>query len=113
MYLWEVKKKIDKRTAYQKIIVPFLEPVVYPPERNKCEIEETIHIRDILWPWTFNKQINKGILENNWQLQIPSIKQYIVTHSLPKGSKNPRTREHQEDKSPTKQKANQVHNFCC
>lgn len=38
---------VDER-VYQKIIMPFLEPIVYPSEWNKNNIEETIYIRNIL-----------------------------------------------------------------
>lgn len=34
--------------TYQKIVVPFLEPIVYPPKRNKDYIEQTIYISNIL-----------------------------------------------------------------
>ena len=47
------------------------------------------------------------------------IRQYIITHSLPEGSKTPRSQEHQEHESPTEtrkeeeEEAYQVRVFCC
>lgn len=41
--------------AYQKIIMPFLEPIIDPSERNKDEVEQTIHIWNILWPLGMKK----------------------------------------------------------
>lgn len=35
--------------------MPFLISVVNPPKRNKGNIEQTIYIRNILWPSTQNK----------------------------------------------------------
>lgn len=48
------KEKLDNHKAYQKIIMPFLEPIVYPPKRNKYDIEQTVYIWNVLRPCTKN-----------------------------------------------------------
>lgn len=36
--------------SHQEVIVPFLVPIVYPTKRNERDIEEAIHVGNILWP---------------------------------------------------------------
>jgi len=44
------EKKLDT-LAYQQIVMPFLEPIVYPTKRDKDDVEQTIYIRNVLGSW--------------------------------------------------------------
>ena len=53
-----MRKKMCQIESYQKKIMPLLVPVINPSKRNKYDIEQTVHIGNILWSWKI--QINQS-----------------------------------------------------
>lgn len=45
--------------THQKIVMPFFEPIVYPSQRYKYDIEQTVYITNILW--SCNNEIRLNI----------------------------------------------------
>lgn len=88
---WKNKKRCK---AYQEVVMPFLEPIVYPTKRNKGNIKETIYIWNILRSWSEKMAKKRKI---NPILQKVKASQSIdsddSTHSLLRWSRILRNQE--------------------
>lgn len=89
------KQNLDT-LGYQQIVMPFLEPVVYPTQRNKDDIEHTIYIGNVLGSWQ-EKQSAKKLRIYTQKKKIPKQSTCInysfqLTYLPLKGSKNPQNR---------------------
>lgn len=75
--------------------MPLLASIVYPAERNKCNIEHTIHIWNILRSWFREMELDESLnkaLAKAWMT--------YTTYEHPRWSKMRQIQEHQANESP-------------